>query len=145
MIPGKDFVGVGVGALILRGRKALMLLRSDRCRNNAGMWTVPGGMLETYEKLEDAVKREVSEETGLTVTGLKFMTVSDRIFDEQHWISIMYLCDVEGEPRNVEADKHSGIEWLDIDRLPDNVTTPSMDVITEYIRQSHDPVTPPGA
>ncbi len=68
MIPGKDYVGLGVGALIVRNGKVLMLLRTDACRNNRGMWTIPGGEVETFERLEDAVKREVKEETGLTVT-----------------------------------------------------------------------------
>jgi 8-oxo-dGTP diphosphatase len=106
MIPGKGFVGLGVGALIVRNGKVLILLRSDACRNNRGMWTIPGGMVETFERLEDSVKREVKEETGLNVTSSEFMTVSDRTFDGEHWVSILYRCGTEGEPLNTEPDKH---------------------------------------
>ena len=68
MKPGIDYVGVGVGALIVRDHKALMLLRTDRCRNNRGMWTIPGGMAEVSETLEDAVRREALEEAGVRIT-----------------------------------------------------------------------------
>jgi 8-oxo-dGTP diphosphatase len=132
MIPGRDYVGVGVGALILHDDRVLMLLRSEACRNNRGFWTIPGGMVEPFERLEDAVRREVMEETGLTVLRPAFLSVSDREFDGQHWVSILYRCEFEGEPSNAEPDKHVTIAWHDIDRLPWNVTLPSMDAIDAY-------------
>jgi ADP-ribose pyrophosphatase YjhB (NUDIX family) len=132
MIPGKDYVGLGVGAMIVRNGKVLMLLRSDACRNNKGLWTIPGGMVEMFERLEDAVKREVLEETGLTVTLPEFMTVSDRTFDGEHWVSILYRCDTEGEPENREPDKHRKIAWQDLDDLPGQITAPSRDAIDAF-------------
>lgn len=132
MIPGKDYVGLGVGALIVRNGKVLMLLRSEMCRNNRGMWTIPGGMVETFERLEDAVKREVMEETGLTVTSPEFMTVSDRTFDGEHWVSILYRCGTEGEPANMEPDKHREIAWQDLYDLPEHITAPSSDAIDAF-------------
>ena len=132
-IPGKDLVGVGVGALIMRDNNALMLLRTDKCRNNVGKWTVPGGMVEVKERVEDAIMREVMEETGLKVTSVVLLTVSDREFNDQHWVSLMYLCGTEGEPVNAEPEKHERIEWIDINELPDNVTSPSMDAIIAYM------------
>lgn len=132
MIPGKDYVGLGVGALIVRNGKVLMLLRTDACRNNRGLWTIPGGMVETFERLEDALKREVKEETGLIVTSLEFLTVSDRTFDGEHWVSILYRCGTEGEPVNMEPDKHGEIAWQDLDDLPGDITAPSRDAIDAF-------------
>lgn len=132
MIPGKDYVGLGVGAVIVRDGRVLMLLRSDACRNNRGMWTIPGGMVEPAERLEDAVRREVKEETGIVATTVEFMAISDRIFDGEHWVSILYRCDAEGEPLNAEPDKHLEIAWHDIARLPGNVTLPSKDAIDAF-------------
>jgi 8-oxo-dGTP diphosphatase len=132
MIPGKDYVGLGVGAVIYRDGKVLMLLRSDRCRNNRGMWTIPGGQVELMERLEDAVKREVKEETGMIVTTAEFMTVSDRTFDNEHWVSILYRCSTEGEPANMEPDKHLQIAWHDLGHLPEEITAPSRDAIDAF-------------
>lgn len=132
MIPGKDFVGVGVGALILYDNKVLLLLRSAKCRNNVGLWTIPVGMVEVYESIEDAVRREVMEETGLSVASTMLITVSDRFFDDQHWITLLYLCRVNGHPVNKEPDIHLRLEYFDIDNLPENITRPTMDAIIAY-------------
>ncbi|MGA9140920.1 MAG: NUDIX domain-containing protein [Methanocella sp.] len=132
MLPGKDYVGLGVGAMIVRDNKVLMLLRSDACRNNRGLWTIPGGMVETSEGLEDAVRREVKEETGLRVTYARFLSVSDRFFDGEHWVSILYRCGTEGEPSNTEPDKHLKLQWQDLDDLPPNITPPSRDAIDAF-------------
>jgi ADP-ribose pyrophosphatase YjhB (NUDIX family) len=135
MIPGIDHVGLGVGAIIVRGHKVLMLLRSEACRNNAGLWTIPGGMVETFETLDDAVRRETAEEVGLTVTSEKLIAVSDRIFEGQHWVSILYHCETTDEPRNMEPEKHHKLEWHDLDHLPENITAPSRDAIEAYLKE----------
>lgn len=132
MIPGIDYVGIGAGALIIRNNRALMLLRSEKCRNCRHMWTIPGGTVESLENPEDAVRREALEETGLTLDSVRPLTVSDRIFDGQHWVSIIFLCDSNGTPMNKEPDMHEKMEWLDIDDLPENVTMPSKDAIDVY-------------
>ncbi len=132
MIPGKDYVGLGVGAVIVRGGRVLMLLRSEACRNNRGLWTIPGGGVEPYERLEDAVRREVREETGLEVTAAEFLAVSDRTFDGEHWVSILYRCGAAGEPSNAEPDKHLKIAWHDLADLPEPITAPSRDAIAAF-------------
>jgi 8-oxo-dGTP diphosphatase len=132
MKPGVDFVGLGVGGLILRDDRVLMLLRSERCRNSRHMWTIPGGMVEPQERLEEAVRREVREETGLEVSSAKFLALSDRSFDGQHWVSVLYLCEAAGTPQNKEPDMHEKLEWHDIGRLPANITLPSRDAIESY-------------
>jgi 8-oxo-dGTP diphosphatase len=130
MIPGHT--GIGAGALIIRNNRALMLLRTEKCRNCRHMWTIPGGTVEPQEDPADAVRREALEETGLTLDSASPLTVSDRIFDGQHWISHIFLCGSDGTPVNKEPDMHEKMEWLDIDGLPENVTMPSKDAIDAY-------------
>ena len=132
MISGIDYVGLGVGGLIVRDGRVLMLLRSEKCRNNRHMWTIPGGMVELQERLEDSVRREVLEETGLEVSSAKFLSLSDRTFDGQHWVSVLYLCEATGTPENKEPDMHEKLEWHDIGCLPVNITLPSRDAIESY-------------
>ena len=132
MKPGIDYVGLGVGGLIIRDGRVLMLLRSERCRNSRHMWTIPGGMVEPMESLEDSVHRELLEETGLELSTVKFIALSDRIFDGQHWVSVLYLCEAVGNPVNSEPDMHEKLAWQDIYGLPDNVTLPSLDAIGAY-------------
>lgn len=63
-------MGVGVQALIERDGKLLLERRSD-----CGRWGLVGGGVGVEESLEDALRREVFEETGLTVTGHELFSV----------------------------------------------------------------------
>ena len=63
-------------------------------------WDYPGGGIEKGERMEDALVREVSEETGLTVRAVKLLEVSDNFFQPtfdkgQHWhsIKIYFICE----------------------------------------------------
>jgi ADP-ribose pyrophosphatase YjhB (NUDIX family) len=55
-----------VGAVVLDADGRLLLIRRGH-EPHAGLWSLPGGRVEADETLEDAVRREVLEETGLTV------------------------------------------------------------------------------
>ena len=61
--PGRDYIGVGVGAMVRNDAGEMLLgLRSSNSRNDAGNWTAPGGCVEFGETLENAVIRETKEE-----------------------------------------------------------------------------------
>jgi ADP-ribose pyrophosphatase YjhB (NUDIX family) len=104
-----------VGAIIVQRNRVLLV---ERGRNPLkGYWSLPGGVLETGELLEDGLKREVLEETGLTVKPVRIVEVFERILRdargaaEYHYVLIDYLCRVTGgtlEP----ADDVSRAEWV---------------------------------
>jgi len=60
---------VSVGAIIEKDGKILLTKRN--VKPFKGAWVIPGGHIEQYEKAEDAVKREVREETGLNIKEAK--------------------------------------------------------------------------
>ena len=65
MNKGIDFIGVGVGALIFNNEGRIFLAkRGPEARNESGKWDFPGGSVEFGEKVEEALKREIKEETG---------------------------------------------------------------------------------
>lgn len=59
--------------------RCLLLKRSKYSKNNPGKWDLPGGKLELGERFEDAIIREVAEETGLAMqlTGLAGSVISE--------------------------------------------------------------------
>ena len=126
MIAGKDFVGVGIGAMVRNEKgEILFLKRTEKCRNESGKWTFPGGKLEFGETQDKAVKREVLEETGLEVKIVRILKIIDHIIEEesQHWFNPIYETKVVGgNLENMEPHKCSEIKWFSPDKLPENMT-----------------------
>src|ERR1035438_2512704 len=91
---------LGVGALIFAESNILLVERAKEPLK--GYWSIPGGIVEAGEKLEDAVRREVQEETGLEIEPLAMFEIFERIMPdrearpEYHYVLIDYLCRVVG-------------------------------------------------
>lgn len=66
---------VGVGAIIIR--KGEILLEKRKNDPGRGKWSIPGGLVELGESLEQAVIREVKEETNLEVENPELVDVVD--------------------------------------------------------------------
>lgn len=82
-----------------------------------GYWSIPGGIVETGEKLTEAVRREVMEETGLDVDPYLMFEIFERIMPdktskpEYHYVLIDYLCRrVAGDA--APATDVSRVEWV---------------------------------
>jgi mutator protein MutT len=106
---------VGVGAIILR-RDSILLVQRGRSPLK-GWWSLPGGALEVGERLDQAVRREVLEETGLQVRPVAVFEIFERILRdpegraEYHYVLIDYLCKVTGG-RLQPADDARRAAWI---------------------------------
>jgi len=98
-----DRPAVGVGAVLIHEGKVLLIRRGKEPLR--GRWVVPGGTVELGETLEEALVREIQEETGLVVRPVEVVTVFDRIEREgdsvrYHYVIVDYLCRyVSGTPQ----------------------------------------------
>lgn len=122
MIPGKDYIGVGVGALVIKNNKILLLLRKKA--PEAGCWTIIGGKVEFGETIEDAILREVNEEIGVVGKIIAHLGVTNHIIEEEktHYVSPRFLVEIDGDPHNVELNSHDDMKWFDVSELPTNIT-----------------------
>jgi len=93
-----------VAAVVFHEGRVLLTLRGNE--PSRGLWGIPGGVIEVGELVEEAVTREVMEETGVRVRPEKLITTFDSIRRDPdqrvryHYILFEYLCRYEdGEPR----------------------------------------------
>jgi 8-oxo-dGTP diphosphatase len=121
--PGKDYIGVGVGAMITRQDEVLLLERVKE--PEAGYWSIQGGAVEFGEPIEEAVRREVAEELGVNCEIITLLGVTNHILPEQaiHWVSPVFWVKIAaGHPYNREPDKHRDLRWFSLTHLPDRLT-----------------------
>ena len=131
---GKDYIGVGVGAFIINENNQL-LLQKRAVPAEKDHWCIPGGRLEMFETLENAVIRETKEETDLDIEVIKMIGVCDHIIKEEsaHWVATSFLCKIKsGVPKIMEPDKASDLRWFDLDKLPEKLTITTKKALRDY-------------
>jgi len=129
---------LGVGAIVFKGDSILMVERAGKPLK--GYWSLPGGLVETGETLEEAVRRETLEETGLLVRPMEQFEIFERIMRdaegraEYHYVLADYICKVTGGALAAADDaKHAAwVERGDLPRLP--ITEGTLDVIERAYR-----------
>jgi len=130
---------VGVGGVVVRDGRALLIRRGKPPLY--GRWVVPGGTVELGEALEDALVREMREETGLAVEPVELLTVFDRIDrdgDEvaYHYVIVDYLCRwVAGEA--VAGSDALDVAWLRREDLAGHDVPPkAVEVVEDALRRA---------
>lgn len=106
---------VGVGAVIVHESRVLLVQRGREPLK--GHWSLPGGLIELGESLQNAVVREVEEETGLRVEPLELIELLDRIHREEdrvryHYVIADYLCRVTGGTLKAASDADA-VRWVE--------------------------------
>lgn len=111
-----------VGALIFNPQGKIFLMRSPKWRNR---YVIPGGHVELGEKVEEALKREVKEETGLDVYDIKFLNFQNVVFDKlfwkkRHFIFLDFACKTKTVDvvLNVEGSAYDWFPLKEALRLP---------------------------
>jgi 8-oxo-dGTP diphosphatase len=108
-------------AIVTREARPRVLLIRRKKEPFALSWALPGGFVDENERLADAARRELEEETGVTVSDLEQLyTAGDPGRDPRGWtVSVAYLAQVDPAAlRPVAADDADEVGWFPLDALP---------------------------
>ena len=100
-----------------------------------GWWSLPGGAVEVGERVEDAVCREVLEETNLEVSVVRFGEIFERIMPdaageiEYHYVLLDYVCEVRGGSLRAGSDS-ADVRWFSPEELKElPITSGTLEVV----------------
>jgi ADP-ribose pyrophosphatase YjhB (NUDIX family) len=134
-----EYPFVGVGALIHKEGKILLIKR--RFEPNKGRWSLPGGLVERGERVEEAAVREVKEELGIKVTLEGLIDIANEIIpDENGRIKYHYvLIDFLARPNRgrIRLNKESSsFRWFQPETVENlNTSKNTRAIVRKYIRE----------
>ncbi|MDI9623385.1 MAG: NUDIX domain-containing protein [Methanothermobacter sp.] len=132
----KPFIPV-VRALILEDDRILLLKRSASSRTNPGLWELPGGKLLDGETLDEALKREVYEETGLIVSPIKVIGAFQQVFPFKVSVNIIFRVKVEDGILSL-SDEHEAYKFIKIGEIRNFKVSPWLSDFKESLNGSKD-------
>lgn len=120
-------------------KNEILLFRGRKWKN---IYTMPGGHVEIGETLEQALKREIKEETGLEIYDIRFLCFQEFIFGKEfhkkrHFIFFDYCCRAR-LGRIVLNSEHSNYIWTSLSRalrLPlDPYTRKAIQIVRKQVQ-----------
>lgn len=122
----------GVYAVIIKDDSILLIKKARG--PYTGLYDLPGGSLEATELLEEALHREIIEETGCKAVAIKpFVSTSVRYAYTQEdgtesllrHIGVLYQVEITGTPRmDADGEDSNGCVWVPLDQLQQDRITP---------------------
>ncbi len=134
LIGHSPIIATAAMCIIYDDGKGILLER----RSDNGLWCVPGGAIELGETLEEALAREVREETSLEISEPELFDVKASVHmiypnqDEVYYTDVVYL--VKNYSGTLKHDEESTeLKWFKIGELPEIMPTQN-DYIQKFIR-----------
>lgn len=133
---------VVTGILVLNSEGKLLLVKKpDGVGPYAGTFLTPGGGVKIGEPIDEAVLRELYEETGVRIRNLKRVFFDDGVTKnwkgvETHYIMLLYTADyVSGDLRPTEGDDDNleVIDWFKVENLANLQLSPPLEKLLRHL------------
>lgn len=141
----RPLILMGSVTVVLDDKKRLLL---QQRKTPYGVWGLPGGLMELGESTEDTARREVKEETGLTIGKLNLVDIfsgKDNYLkvangDEFYAVTALYYTsEVYGE-MVIDEKESLGYEFFEMDKLPENIVKSHRRMLNRFLEVYGDEV-----
>ncbi len=137
----KQYPEPGVGALIFNKEGKILLVKSHKWKNK---YVIPGGHVELGEKMEDALKREIKEETGMDIYDIIYLGYLEFIYDEvfwkkKHFIFFDFICKTESSQVKLNSEAEEYIWAYPKEALKLDVEPYTVKTIKNYLEKFEKP------
>lgn len=135
----RPLILVGAVTVIIDDENRILLQK--RKTTSYGMWGIPGGLMELGESAEDTAKREVFEETGLTVGKLNLIDVfsGEGSYikvpngDEFYAVTVAYYSNEISGNFNMDESESLEFSFISIEELPGNIVKSHKKIIERFL------------
>ncbi|MGV3663365.1 MAG: NUDIX domain-containing protein [Prosthecobacter sp.] len=128
-----------VGALIVNSSGEMLLIRTHKWSHR---WGIPGGKIKRGETCEEALIREITEETALELRDIEFVMVQDCVEPPEfqrsaHFLLLNYIARCAGtQPQVVLNEEAQEFQWLPLEKaLQIGLNIPTRILIEECVRR----------
>jgi 8-oxo-dGTP diphosphatase len=134
----RPMVTVDAVVFTFSGDKVKVLLINRRDEPFKGKWAVPGGFVDMDEELENAIARELAEETGLTGVQFEQMRTFGTVGRDPRGrvITIAFMgIATKGQDKIKAGDDAAKAQWFDIEKLPEDLAFDHSEMISLAIEE----------
>ncbi len=129
-----------LGSVVIIIDKDKNILLQKRKTTNYGAWGLPGGLMELGESTEDTARREVFEETGLTVGKLNLIDIfsGPEYFlklnngDEFYSVTVAYYSNEVSGNMNMDESEGLDLKFISLDELPEKMVKSHRKIIEVF-------------
>ncbi len=127
---------LAVSAVCRRDGEVLLVLRGHAPA--IGVWSIPGGRVEPGERLADAARRELREETGIEAEPARMLDVTERIGKEGHFVIVSFEMRIgpSGDVPRAGSDA-ADARWVRVEEIAIMSTTSGLGAFLQSHGQSH--------
>lgn len=117
-MPEKKYPEPIAGTLVFNPEGKVFLMKSHKWKNK---YMMPGGHIELGEKIEDALKREIKEETNLDIHDIEFICLQEFIFGGEFWKKKHFIfLDFSSKTDSTDVilnDEAQEYVWVSLDKV----------------------------